>query len=690
MTVGIKQKQISRTIENIVKYYLLNGKYPTLQTITYHFSQWLREHTPGAPSFSPLKVLRKEKSDERRYNENVKLIHQDITDLYDTTIEQTIRIMSDFNFAETERKKLWLELQQVSKKIDQLLLISASRTSYLDAVIEDFVDAGMVNKERSTIYIDLKNQQITLDENKRESNKVLLIGSQAQFNALTPNVKSAAIEPIGNAFDDNINSAWWHVVKTNGPGAVRAELVIRFSKEEEINEIEYIAHHGKPVLIQVEYSADGSTFTPLPEKNNKKNVIDSEVWNFPKLTCKALKFIYEKKEHDDHSAGVYNYYFGAKNISISKKNYLSEGVLYTNPFTFSSPNINMVSLLAKNEIPYNTSIDYEVALYKEGQPIESLIWYPISSTEDTNPKYSKVVEFNARTSKNVEFGKAESTAEVVNGMQVFRLIKDNGDGTLPESFDNIKNPQLLRGINQWKRERTYIPFDGTIPLNSVWKTQYENRPSSILIDYLPIGNTLSLRRTGGGLQDNFYRFTTCIYSEEIKVLPLSVSVIQTLDGVPRRIGAYSVYVNGKRMVPSNEEVTMTLIAGWNEIQILYHWGDMQMRRDFPQDQLPNETFLGKFNFMQEKWVRADKEPLKYVDFHSLYHNVSPNNRNYFSVHERQVVLNYLPKNCIFQFVYEVEDEEKKNNQVIVRAKLRRNESIPHITPKIMSLQLTAK
>ncbi|GAK42081.1 hypothetical protein TCA2_4573 [Paenibacillus sp. TCA20] len=688
--MGIRQTQLSRTVEKIVRSYLQRGRYPSIQTITYHLGQWLREHTPGAPSFSPRKVLRKEKSDSESYNDNVMMIRQDIGDLYDATINQTIRIMNDFNFAETERAKINHELSMLSKKIDQLLLVSGAGSSYLDTVIEDFIDTSRMNTGNSTVAIDLNNGQITLKENQRQSNKVLLSGSQATFNALTPNVKQSAIETINNAFDDNINTAWWHVIKTTGPGTVKAELTIRLASVEEINEIEYIAHHGKPVLIQVEYSLDGSTFTPLPEKNNKQSVSNRAVWNFSQLKVKAIKFTYEKKDHDDNSAGVYNYYFGAKSISISKKSYLSEGTLITQPFVFSSDNINMVSLSASQDIPFGTTIDYEVALTNETTALDSLIWYPISPSEDTTPKYSKTVEFNARASKNIEFGQAEATQEVKNGMKVFRLLKDDKDGTLPESFDDIQNPILLRGINQWRRERSYIKFDGTIPLNSTWKSQYDNRPDSIRTDYQAIGNQLNLRRENGGKSDNFYRFTTCVYSEEARVEPLSLAVIQTVSGVRKRIGTYAVYVDGKRMVPSNEEVTLTLAAGWSEIQILFHWGDMQLRQDFTDGDLPNETLLGKFNFLLEKRVRADKDSLKIVDEHSLYYNISPNNRDYFAIYENQVVLNYLPTNCIFQLVYEVIDSSIQNNQVVMRASMRREESIPHITPKIMRLQLQAK
>lgn len=688
--MSIRQIQIARTVEKIVRYYLNHGRYPTFKTITNHFGQWLQEQTPGVPSYSPLRVFRKQKSSARDYNENVRLIHQDVSDAYEATIDQTVRIMTNFNFIETERQKLWHQLTDTSKKIDKLLLVSDNGYGYVDTVMEYFNDLSGTNKEKSTVFVNVKSQEVTLKENQRSTKKVLLAGSSAQFNVLSSNEKHAALESINNAFDDSNNTAWWQVVKTKAPGTIKAELVIMFSGEEDINEVEYVAHHVKPSLIQIEYTTDGSSYYSIPGKNNKRQVVDVSTWSFPQIKAKGIKLIFEKKEHDDQSNGLYQYYFGAKNISVYKKNYLSEGALYTNPLKFNSSNINQVSLQVKHEVPYNTSINYEVALAEGNKNVSDLIWYPISPLDDTQPKYAKTVEFQLRKNKNIEFGQAGPSGEVKNGMQVFRLIKDDNDPTVPDSFDNMIEPKLLRGINQWRRERTYVAFDGSVPLNNKWKDQYDNRPQNILVDYLPIGNTLYLNRVGAGLQDNFYRFTTCIYTEESKTVPLSLAVIQTVDGVRKKLGAFSVYVNQKRMVPSNEEVTMTLNSGWNEIQLLFHWGDMQLRKDFPKEQLPNETYVGKFNFAAEARVRADLEPLKCIDVHSLYHNISPNNHDYFAIYERQVVLNYLPKNCILQLSYDVKSDGKEKNEIVIRASMKRTSDATYITPKIFSLQARAK
>lgn len=704
--MGIRKIQITRKIEEIIKSYLYRGRYPTFQTITHHFGQWLREHSPGAPVFHPLKVFRKEKSSSASYNAQITGITQDIQDAYEATINQTTQIMSDFSYVETERGKLIHELASISNKIDELLLITNQADyRYFDSNMISFEDAGGVNKEKSTAFVNVQHKEVTLLENPSQSGQVRINPSKAYFQTLQPAHKHSALESMKYAFDENLNTAWWHVVKTKELGAdniMRAELVIPFDQEEEINFIEYAPHHGKPVDVKVEYTSDGSVFTPIHQKAETDIVTGLKIWNFQKLSAKGIKFVFEKKDYDERSGDYYNYYFGAKNISVHKKHYLSEGVLYTNPIEFRE-DVQALSMFVQNDIPFNSELNYEVAIYQSDRTLEELIWHPISSYDDSKPKYAKVINLNVKENKKVETSKAEATGQVINGMQVFRLTKDNGDGIMSEkildtqtgetkeSFDEFQNPKVFRGINQWKRERTYVPFDGSVPLNSKWDEQYRSRPELIRSNYLTKSNELDLRRTHGGLDDNFYRFSICIYSDEPRNEPLSLSVMSTLSsGIRKRLGAYSVYVNRQRLVSVNDEVTMPFVKGWNEIQILFHWGDMQERKDTARKNLPQETIVGKFNFMKEKRVRGDLEHLQFVDVHSLYHNISPNNRNYFSIHERQVVLNYLPEGCVFQLVYENNKQLEKHNQVVLRASLKRHMNTPHVTPKIYSIRLRAK
>lgn len=703
--MGIRKIQVTRTIENVIKRYLFDGRYPTLQTITHHFSQWLRENTPGAPGFNPIKVLRKQKSSSEDYNKNVDMIYQDISDAYTATIEQGKQIMSDFNYVETERGKMEHELAQLANQIDELMMM-ANNTDYryFDGQVISFENMSQVNQSKSSVLINVQNKELTLKENAINSNRIIINPANAKFNVLKPYDATKVLELLDYAFDDTINTAWWQVVKTKQLDTqMTAELVIIFDQEESINMIEYLPHNGSAVDVKIEYTLDGTGFTSINQQGEVDRITGIKSWVFQEEKVKGIKFVFTKTEHDDQSSGFYQYYFGAKNIAIYKKNYLSKGIMYSNPIEFNE-NVQTISMYAEHEVPFNTDIRYEIALYEDDdKPLEELIWHPISSSDETKPRYAKFVDLNMKETRVVESQRAEATGEIINGMKVFRLLKDNGDGLVSEeitddqtgetqeTFDDIQNPKLFRGINQWKRERTYRPFDGKIPLNSHWEEAWTKNPQNIRVKFLAIGNRLSLSRDDGGVSDNFYRFTTCIYSDQPKSLPLSISVMQTLtSGLRKRLGSYSVYLNKKRLSPSNDEVTLDFVQGWNEIQILYHWGNMEERKDLSANMLPSISYVGKFNFAAETKVRAELNYMEYLDTHSLYSNVSPNNNNYFSIYERQIVLNYLPEDTIFQLVYETNKDLEKHNTIIVKAELERNIETPSITPKIKRIRLLAK
>ncbi|WAT23588.1 hypothetical protein O0R52_21570 (plasmid) [Bacillus halotolerans] len=704
--MGIRKIQITKKAEEIIKGYLFRGRYPTFQTITYHFSQWLREHTPGAPTFNPVKIFRKDKSNSEQFNKEIKSLDEDIQDAYEATIDQTKQIMTDFNYIETERNKLSHQLDEILSEIDELLLMSNNADyRYFDGKIISFEDTADIDVSSTTAFINIKNKEVTLEENLNQSSRIIINTNSVYFQPITPAEKSSALETIKNAFDDNLNTAWWHVVKVknlNSNNNMKAELIVLFDQLEDINYIEYTPHHGKPIEVKLEYTIDGSVYTPINQNAETDTVTGITVWNFQKIAAKGIKFVLEKTDYDERSGDYYNYYFGAKNIKFQRKNYLSEGMIYSNPIEFDN-NVEKLTMTSENEIPFNTDIQYEIAIYESDKNLEELIWHPISSYEETKPKHAKVINLNVKESRKIETNKSEPTGETINGMRVFRLMKDNGDGIMSEkildaqtgetkeTFDEFQNPKLFRGINQWRRERTYLPFTGNIPLNSQWDDQYNNRPDLIRIDYFTKSNQLNLKRTDGGFDDNFYRFSICIYSDEPRTEPLSLSVMSTLaSGTRKRLGAYSVYVNRQRLAPVNDEVTLPLQSGWNEIQILYHWGDMQERKDTQRENLPQEAIVGKFNFYKETKVRGDIDYMQYVDVHSLYHNISPNNRDYFSIYEQQVVLNYLPVNCTFQLMYETSERKSERNQIILRSVLTRDINVPHVTPKIYNIRLRVK
>ena len=689
--MSIRKQQITRIVETIIKKYLRRGIYPTFQTITYHLSQWLREHTPGAPGFYPIKAIKGETADSKSYNKNVDMIYQDLSNAYEATIQQHEQLIKNFQFIEAERQKLIHDLAQLSHDIDGLLLTTKETDIYyFNQEILSFENMHNWDKEKSTALINLYNQEATLAENQKKSRRLILTNNQVSFAPLGKEKEHHVLESIHHAFDDQLNTAWLHVVKTKQiQPYIKAALTIDLHKAEWINHIEYVPHQQQPIEITLEYTTDGTSFTSIHQQAEIDKTTGARSWTFSPIQATAIRFIMKKTEYDDYSSNLYHYYFGAKRICLYHKYYLNEGYLYTNPIKLEK-DTQQISLNSNHEMPFNTEIQYEVAEYQKNKTIEDLIWHPISPLNETQSKHPTILELEKPAIKIIESSTFKETGKQVNGMRVFAMVKDNGSTVLSddETWEDIQHPILFRGINQWKREKTYRPFNGSVPLNHYWEQYQEQNPNMIEIEYLPFNRILHMGRKGKE-KDNFYRFTTCIYSEKKeRKEPLRLSVIQQLtSGAKKRLGSYSVYLNQKRLSPINDEVTLVFQEGWNELQLLYHWGDMEERRDFPANWLPTKTTLNKWNLHKEGKVRADLKHLTPIDIHDLFYNVSPNDRNHFALYEQQVLLNYLPKNCIFQLKYESKAKKQKESQILLRARLKRNQESPYMTPKIHKIQL---
>jgi hypothetical protein len=703
---------MSRAIEQIVKYFLFHGRYPIYQTITHYFSDWLTRHNPGEPSFNPKPALKKQKTSSENYNSNIKQIDTDLNDAYEATIDQNNRVMTNFSAVETERQKLIQQLDILSSTIDELLMVSGNADfKDFDGKLISFENADQVNQEESTVLLDLPNKQVTLKENTNQVTKVKVNPDRVTFKALMPAEKISALTKLSGAFDDQMNTAWWQIVKTKTPGStedegsygMRAQLDINFDALQTINEIRYIAHNNKPVTVSINYTMDGQSFSPLPGKDSAKVVNQTANWQFQSISVKGIRFIFEKKEHDDLSAGMYQYYFGAKDISFLNRFYQQSGVLYTQPIAFSD-SVKRVTLKAKHTVPANTDIQYQVALYDAEMNLDALNWYAISSYDETNPKYATIVQFNTKKLRVVNANKIEKTGEVINSELLFRLLKPDGEGIVSqtddtgETFDSLKSAQLFRGINQWKREKTYLPFTGAVPLNSQWDPIAAQTPALISEKYLPLSNELPLNdNPADPNRDNFFRFTICIYAEHENDAPLGLSMLHTInDEIKKRIGTYSIYLNRERLITENDQVQMHFQKGWNEIVLLYWFGDTQKRSDFTAASMPVVTYLGQFNFAGETKVRAELLPMTYTDEHNLFYNIAPNNHDYFTIHEQQVCFNYNPQGCNFQLLYETDltsgdlENDLENNQVIVRALMSHEAGMNDITPAITNIQLHGK
>lgn len=87
-----------------------------------------------------------------------------------------------------------------------------------------------------------------------------------------------------------------------------------------------------------------------------------------KINAQGVKFVFEKVTMMKGLATFIITILEQKTIGMYKKDYLSEGVLYTNSIPFKDT-IQQVSIMTKEDVPFNTELKYEIALH---DPAKSL------------------------------------------------------------------------------------------------------------------------------------------------------------------------------------------------------------------------------------------------------------------------------------------------------------------------------
>lgn len=687
----IRNNQLAKKTEAIVKKYLFKGTYPQLKSITNELSIWVESHLPGTPTFKSKKVFKKDITNSDDFNEQTSAIEEDITDVYNASIEQHNQLMKNFTQGDIIRERIRFDIDEISNELDKLLILSKyADKNYIHEDVITFNDLSDIDIIRTDIDVDITNRQATLKERSIQSKRISVKEQNVEVKVLQSHTSVSTIEPISYAFDDSINTAWWIKVITkeiNSNNRMEAEIIVTFDELTEINTLDFTPHHTSEMNVSLEYSLDNDTFNPISTVSNQK-VTEPIKWSFKTTKMKYLKIRIKKNQYDDINGQGYLYYFGAKNIAIYKKSYEPEGTLYSKKLALPA-NSKQLSIESTKNNRSGTKLEFEVC-FNPDQDKEFQIWHKVDDVNDKKATASKSISINDIELVNVSGRKVIETGEIINSVRAYKILKNDGssiftpDNKGVSTFSDFMNAKLYRGIHQWRREKTYVTFDGEIPLNAQWDTLYREKANLIDTDFFMKSNSLPLGQT----KDNFYRYTICINSATDRQMPLGIELVGiTNKEIKKRLGSYSVYCNQQRLVSVNEEVTLKLVTGWNEIQILVHIGDVSKRTDLLPDEVPNYFLVGKSNFVAEQYVRAELSPMIKTTKESLFYNVSLMNHGYFAIDDQQVILNYLAKDTIFELIYDNKDLSTAAVPYIIKVKMSRNADDESLTPIIKDLHI---
>jgi hypothetical protein len=475
--MSIASRQVTKEVNRIIEGRIKEGFIPTVEYIISQLVPFYTKYRVGSPSFQMRQQIYRSIWNASAYNDNLTELYNDITNLYEEMISQFTVVLDDFDFAETERLKLFHQIQSLEDELTNLNLLSNDTTGNVYSVYDNFIDRTKVNLSYTTCEVNTDARMSTIRENQNGISKVDMSHYNTTVNfpiladsIYASHIVSNTISPgsqFGYAFSDS-SSVWTQNIRTNTPGKLVVSFIVDLSPGNvgglEISRIEADAISPHPMTITPLYSTDNINFIALPMGyvTNKKNSARgfTTVWNFSETNMRYVKFVIEKEMEDensstDASSTSYLYVIGFKNISFYKMGYDVSSTLYSNAFTITSPTSNALtidkaSISVDQDIQDGTSIDYYLSMGASGVVDPTTYnWVHISPINDPIPTQQQIVDFRQvaffANVPDIQWNSSSygTALETYNGISFYKIYEFPYEPI-------VGSVTLYRGKNDWQ------------------------------------------------------------------------------------------------------------------------------------------------------------------------------------------------------------------------------------------------
>lgn len=480
--MSIASRQVKKELNRIIEERMKEGYIPTVEYLISKMSDYYKKVAVGTPSFQMRRQTYRSPWDVEDYNNNISEIYDDLNNLYEEMVSQFTIVLKDFDFTDTERRKLLHEIQTLDGELQSLLIVSTTASNYFYSVFDDFRDRSKADLRYTTCEINTEAGSCTLRESKNGISKVDMshyfnivnfpITAQEQYaagivsNTVFPNTK------FGYAFSDS-QSAWIQNIITSVPGELEVSFIIDISPENPdgiyISRIEAIGQSPNKMSVQPLWSVDNINFIHLPMgySSNTKEAADGKttIWNFSKTRLRYVKFVI-KKDHEDEQisnkdTAAYRYVIGFRNISIYSMAYNSSSVLYSKAFTITDPTgesltIDKAALYVDQDTQDRTSIKYYLSLGTQGEDNPSNFnWVNISAENDPIPTEQQIADFRQVSFFNevpdIKWDESsyDTALETYNGIPFYKVYE------FP--YEPLRDSvEIYRGKNEWQVIPRYL------------------------------------------------------------------------------------------------------------------------------------------------------------------------------------------------------------------------------------------
>ncbi len=462
--MSIKNTNNEIIIEGIIKKLVSSGNVVSVDAIETEYKSITDSLDLSQPSLgqnSDIDIQEMESASASELNNINNSIQSDLTTMYRAMINSTDRAIQIFDRWRNKSEQLNIRLKKLSSRIDNLLTTQLNKSSYY--ITDNFDDLSLVNMIRTTAFVSLVNNNVTLTKNNTNTTRVNLNyidTSNVSFTCLTVdglqsvvNVNNAALK---NAFKDSDDFWQNRVYMRTASNTVTGELKVKISDTAiQITKIAIrllSANNNTHMQITPLTSTDGVNFIQLNVTNPSVSVRDNTQWIFPVTDVTHIKFIMIKSGFDFLENNSYIYEFGAQSIAFYTDTYGSDTqVLFSSNLSYRDINdipipFTTVELQTCESIPQNTDIRFSVSVSND--PIHTYQSYtyidPINRDNGLFPKkinFSKLTESihdNIKISYN-----ATGEKGYVNPAAKYYLLQQQNNKYITSTIDSANIRYLL-------------------------------------------------------------------------------------------------------------------------------------------------------------------------------------------------------------------------------------------------------
>ena len=633
---------------------------------------------PGYPRFKPATIMRNSLSDPAVHNRMIDLIAGDIEDLYDTNTAYNNELLSMFGLYTTEHEHNAARINDITNRIYMLLqnklynnVSYTVHDNFNDFLKIDFTGDPEWGVIQTNSHICLKGHCVMNGITTKDS-KISL--SEAEYRLDVPEsvIYNETVSDVRNALKDTLNEAWIQRVTTGDANGLVIRLTIEMPDEADVTDIEFDIYTTRPVLISL------FVFDKNKAQHTYRAIETDRMarWNFKKRKIKAFTFEITKQEADGmNDALEYEYYIGAKNISVYKNIYQEKSTLTSMPYEIINP-FNYANLDVRQVIPPDTYINYYIGV---GWPYKDIQWQRCRSGQTIDLGLLSKISRHINN-QSYGYGTKADASSLPDGTPSQRLIRDAISagpyynlGYLEQ--DNIIESmiELYVGDNMWERRKLVFNeyYDGVLrDVYNSYDIDY------IGLDRIQAGNiTFADNTIHNILIDNnaqiewqqpntAYCYTTHVYCNES-------SSIRAIIGEQGNFEFIRLYVNGYEAELEPNYTPIRLAAGWNQIQIITVTGSN-----------PARLICNAFFYEAAETVRAVKDRIRYVTPYQMVTNIHGTAHKCFMVVNKRIVVNYDPRplnmTAYIKYLYMHDPEIFKGIQIRLMAILESRSS--DITP----------